>query len=135
MALCYFSVASHHILPGISPQDSEIPTHISPNQVLSVELRLHLPWKLSFFFFFFLYHKNQDFVKSVFSALSTTFMILSGKRHDLILRMPNCACSFTTLCLLMSLPAKGHGIHMHAWDWGPTAQVLLRSRHRHPDKH
>lgn len=84
---------------------------------------------------FFLYHKNKDFLKSVFSALSTTFMILSGKRHDLILRMPNCACSFTTLCLLMSLPAKGHGIHMHAWDWGPTAQVLLRSRHRHPDKH
>lgn len=65
--------------------------------------------------------EQRFFLKSVFSALSNTFMILSGKRHDLILRIPNCACSFTTLCLLMSLTAKGHGIHMHAWDWGPTA--------------
>lgn len=29
MALCYFFIASHHILPGISPQDSHIPTNQS----------------------------------------------------------------------------------------------------------
>lgn len=101
MALCCFSIASHHILTGISPQDS----HIATNQVLSTELPFHLTWRLPFF----LSHKNKD--ENVHFYLCPRLLWCYLARNRIW-----CYKYITALILYhsewMPLIVKRHGMHM-----------------------